>query len=235
MDLHKLNPDYLTISDKQILFLEGVIKKANKDNRIQKLDVTAEFQKRFDNSVNLKTRCTPYTLLRLLAPNLDLPDKIIYLDADTIVNNDIKELYDIDISNYEVAVVRDIIFKNFVYFRNYFNAGVMLLNLRKLRETNAFLKASNLCVTKRLPFADQDALNNSIKSRLMIPYKFNWFRQKCKYHDWIVVHHLCNARQKNRVMHRIKPWDVDLFIQSFPMYKPLIKEFLELKEQSNLI
>lgn len=230
MDLRELNPDYLPITDEQVEYLQGIIQKSNKKSKITKVDVTSQYHKQFDNTVNKNTRCTPYTLLRLLAPHLDLPDKIIYLDTDTIINNDIKELYDIDIDKYEAGVVRDIIFKNFVGFFNYFNAGVMLLNLKNIRQSGAFDKASNLCVTKKMLFADQDALNNSIKKRLMIPYKFNWFRKKCKYSDWIVVHHLCNAREVGNKKHRIKPWHTELFVESFPEYKPLIDEFLEIKK-----
>ncbi|HAJ77655.1 MAG TPA: hypothetical protein DCO89_01120 [Clostridiales bacterium] len=230
MDLKELNADYLPITDEQVAFLESIIKKSNSNSKITKIDVTKQYHDRFDNTVNKNTRCTPYTLLRLLAPHLDLPDKIIYLDADTIINNDIKELFDIDVENYEAGVVRDIIFKNFVGFFNYFNAGVMLLNLKRIRESGAFDKAAKLCVTKKLAFADQDALNSSIKKRLMIPYKFNWFRKKCKYYDWIVVHHLCNARETGNTHHRIKPWHTELFVQSFPEYKDLINEFIETKK-----
>ena len=230
MDLKEMNPDYLPINDKQVEFLQNLIQKVNSKSKITKLDVTKEYHKQFDSTVNKNTRCTPYTLLRLLAPHLQLPDKIIYLDTDTIINNDIKELWDIDINGYEAGVVRDIMFKNFVGFFNYFNAGMMLLNLKEIRKSGAFDKASNLCVTKKLAFADQDALNNSIKKRLMIPYKFNWFRKRCKYYDWIVVHHLCNAREVGNSRHRIKPWHTELFEQSFPMYKSLIDECLQLKE-----
>lgn len=234
MDLRELNADYLPISDEQIAFLQNVIQKANTNSKITKIDVTKEYHERFDNTKNKNTRCTPYTLLRLIAPHIEiLPDKIIYLDCDTIINNDIKELYDINVDNYEAGVVRDIMFKNFVGFFNYFNAGVMLLNMTNIRKSGSFDKAANLCVTKKLAFADQDALNNSIKKRLMIPYKFNWFRKRCKYHDWIVVHHLCNARETGNIHHRIKPWHTDLFVQSFPEYKPLIDEFLELKKEYN--
>lgn len=233
MDLHEIDPIYIPISDYQIEFLQSVVQKYNKDNRIIKIDTTKEYHTFFADGKNQKTRCTPYTLLRLLAPHLELPKKIIYLDTDTVINNDIGELYNIDITNYEVGVVRDIMFANFVYFRNYFNAGMMLMNLKMLKETKAFDKAAYLCKTKKLAFADQDALNRSIKHRLMIPYKFNWFRHRCKYNDDIVVHHMCNARQKNNVHHRIKPWETELFLESFPMYRELIEECNELKKQMN--
>ncbi len=231
MDLHEIDPVYVPITDEQIEFLQKTINKYNKDSKIIKIDTTKEYHQFFDDGKNQKTRCTPYTLLRLLAPHLDLPEKIIYLDTDTIINNDISSLFNIDVSNYEAGVVRDIMFVNFVGFWNYFNAGVMLLNLKKIRETKSFDKAIYLCKHKKMSFADQDALNKSIKYRLMIPYKYNWFRHKCKYSDDIVVHHLCNARQKGKVRNRIKPWHTELFLQSFPMYADLLNECLEIKKQ----
>lgn len=173
MDLHQIDEKYIPITDEQIALIQSEIEKYNSQNKIIKLDITQTYMSVFNDSKNSKTRCTPYTLLRLLAPRLDLPSKIIYLDVDTIINNDIGELYNIDISNYEVGVVRDIMLVNFVGFFNYFNAGVMLLNLDKIRQTKSFEKAIDLCIHKRMLFADQDALNKSIKHRLMIAYKFN--------------------------------------------------------------
>lgn len=234
MDLHQIDAKYIPITDEQIALIQSEIEKYNVQNKIIKLDITQIYLSVFDGSKNNEiSRCTPYAMLRLLASMLDLPSKIIYLDVDTIINNDIGELYNIDISNYEVGAVRDIMFVNFVGFFNYFNSGVMLLNLDKIRQTKSFEKAIELCIHKRMAFADQDALNKSIKHRLMIPYKFNWFRQKCKYYPEIVVHHMCNARQPGNQKHRIKPWGDDLkyFVQQFPMYTDLLDECHKIKEQ----
>lgn len=234
MDLQELNKDYIPISDTQIDILQEVISKYNKTNKIIKIDATKEYHQFFGDNKNQKTRCTPYTLLRLLAPHLNLPDKILYLDVDTIINHDISELYNIDIENFEVACVRDIMFVNFIGFFNYFNAGMMLLNLKKIKETKSFDKATLLCKTRKLSFADQDALNKSIKYRKMIPYKYNWFRKRCKFSNDIVVHHLCNARQTKKTRVRIKPWQTELFLESFPMYTELLKECEEIKAVHNI-
>ena len=50
----------------------------------------------------------PETYFRLLAPQL-LPnvDKAIYLDSDLIVDADISELYDVDVTGYPLAATRD--------------------------------------------------------------------------------------------------------------------------------
>ena len=209
MDLSSQDERFVPIEDKQVEFLQGVIKRYNENVEITKLDVTDLYNEKLGDSKNQKTNFTPYTMLRLLATRIDtLPDN-------------------------EAGVVRDIRLRNHTYFKNYFNAGVMLLNLKKLKQTQAFDKAINLCKTKRMFLVDQDALNDSIESRVMLPSKFNEFRHHCKYYNEIVVHHMCNARNKYFFLKRIKPWHTEQFVKSFPMYKDLIDEYLELKKQIN--
>lgn len=81
-------------------------------------------------------------LLKFLIPDL-LPflDRVLYLDGDLIVQKDLYELYSIDLEDNYVAAVPDssnIYWKNNfnTIVRNYFNSGVMLLNLKKMRENN---------------------------------------------------------------------------------------------------
>ena len=66
------------------------------------------YEKEFANCANEKAYCTPYTLLRLLAdlvPNM--PSKLLYLDIDMMIGDDITKLYNIDISDYEYAAVKE--------------------------------------------------------------------------------------------------------------------------------
>lgn len=232
MDLSDIDPIFVPIEDKQIEFLQKLVESYNPENKITKIDVTNLYKDKWGGeNKNQKSHFTPYAMLRLLAPYVDLPGKIIYLDADTIINGDIATLYNIDIGENEAGVIRDIRLRNHTYFRDYFNSGVMLLNLKKLRETKAFDNAIRLCKIKKSFFVDQNALNDSIKSRVMLPSKFNEFRHRCKYYPDIVVHHMCNARHKYIVFKRIKPWHTKQFVASFPVYKDLIFECVELKKQ----
>lgn len=237
MDLTNQNKDWKPISKQQIDVISDVIKKTNSQNVIEVIDVTEIYLKNFSNSKNQNTRCTPYTLLRLIAPDLaelETLDKILYLDTDTIINNDISVLYNEDISNFEVGVVRDILPRNRWYFRNYFNAGMLLINLNEVRKSNAFNKSAVLCLSKKMSFADQDALNKTIKKRRMLNYKYNWFRKHCKYYDDIVVHHFCDARNVDNKNERIKPWHTEKFLKAFPMYSSLVSEVQDIKKQNNL-
>jgi lipopolysaccharide biosynthesis glycosyltransferase len=59
-------------------------------------------------------------------------DTILSLDVDTIVNENISALWDIDLTNYYLAAVKepDKTTDDFLYI----NMGVVLFNLKKLRE-----------------------------------------------------------------------------------------------------
>ena len=81
MDAHNLKPEYTCITDKQIDFLNSVVKEKNINNKVTKVDVTDIYNKEFANGKNEGAYCTPYTLLRLLADLVpDMPDKLLYLD-----------------------------------------------------------------------------------------------------------------------------------------------------------
>lgn len=96
--------------------------------------------------------------------------KVIYLDADTIIDWDIGDLYDLDILT-TIAGVQDIYWweyfwkllsTNFwVSISTYINAGVILINLEKFRENNN--QSKMLATLKndftKLPNLDQDLIN----------------------------------------------------------------------------
>ena len=107
MDLTRKNQEYMAIEDKQISFLEYVIKTKNEKNCVKKFDVTDLYEREFGYGKNENAYCTPYTLLRLLVDLIpEIPDKILYLDIDMMANDDISKLYNIDISEYEYAAVK---------------------------------------------------------------------------------------------------------------------------------
>lgn len=73
----------------------------------------------------------------LIADSLPNIDKILYLDADLIVNNNISDFYNVDLNDYYIAGVEDLYIKNTKYKKEinlsandiYINAGVLLMNL----------------------------------------------------------------------------------------------------------
>lgn len=108
MDATRIKPEYTAIRDEQIDFLNQVVKENDARNEVTKIDVTDLYEQEFKGCPNERAYCTPYTLLRLLADKIaEVPDKLLYLDIDMMVADDLSKLYDIDVSEYEYAAVKE--------------------------------------------------------------------------------------------------------------------------------
>ena len=207
MDLRDLKENYIPISDRQVKFLDNLLKEYNPQNEVTKIDVTSIYNTELRGSPNEQCYCSPYTLLRLFADLIpEMPEKFLYLDADLLFNRDITLLYDIDISNVEYAAANDHYGKYLIHPR-YINAGVLLFNMEKCRETGIFKKARELIKTKKLVFADQSALIRSTTKKKLLPQRFN--DQKFL-HSWTVVRHFSQRLFYLPYPHvaNIKQWQV---------------------------
>ena len=99
--------------------------------------------------------------------------KVIYLDCDIIVEKDLKELWETDITDYYAAVVEDEGSKlqqqrlKLPKQNNYFNAGVALFNLDKLREINFKQKCFEYFEANEeiILLQDQDILNGVLNGK----------------------------------------------------------------------
>ena len=170
---------YTNISEKNM----SQIKKFQSDNfDIEFVNLTYYIDKVKDK---LYTRdyYTKSTYFRLFIPDLyPQYDKAIYLDADTVVRVDIAELYNQPIENNLVAAVPDEAVGNIPEFqtyvekvigvssyKNYFNAGILLMNLDELRKFKFQEKFLYLLSTIKFAVAqDQDYLNRLCKGRVKI-------------------------------------------------------------------
>lgn len=124
------------------------------------------------------------TYYRLLLPTL-IPveiNKILYLDCDIMVLGDISELYDYEFENNEYAVVvedegsgHQCNRLGFNWKYKYFNAGVILFNLKKLRNEKMFSKAKSIFnhYSNKILLQDQDILNIYFKGSLKYA-PLNW-------------------------------------------------------------
>ena len=106
-------------------------------------------------------------------------DKLLYLDVDILINKDISLLWDMDINNYAAAAViePDMSLNKKEYLQSigidnesymYFNSGVLLLNLKYLREgdfNNQVNKYMEIFKDK-IKFQDQDILNAVIGDKI---------------------------------------------------------------------
>lgn len=234
MDVSRIKPDYTCITDEQVEFLNEVVKSKKPDNQVVKVDVTELYEKEFGRCKNENAYCTPYTLLRLLADLIpELPDKLLYLDIDMMANGDIAELYNIDISSYEYAAVREKYGCIFIW-PDYINAGMLLLNMKKIKETKLLEKARHLIKTKKMLFADQDAVYGATTKKLLLPRKYNEqssFKRKdtiichfCKRLMWLPYPHTENYKQWN-VDEIHKELKCYVFDKDLAEYKKLKKEY----------
>lgn len=124
--------------------------------------------------------------------------KIIHLDADTIVNLDIKELYEIELGEKVLAGVPEILCnnggfdrihelealcnENIVKIENYFNSGVLLMNLEHFRNTdeNIWYDSIKFVLRNYNRLTDQNILNYCYSEQtILLPERFNcWVREK---------------------------------------------------------
>lgn len=110
-------------------------------------------------SPNFNSRWTYMVMMRTALPFL-LPgvDKILSLDCDTIVDGDISDLWDIDITNDYYAAVREPSTSQRKGFTSC-NMGVAMFNLEKLRDGMAEKVIRELNTTHH-QFKEQDVLND---------------------------------------------------------------------------
>lgn len=129
---------------------------------------------------------TQTTYFRLFIPDLyPQYSKALYLDCDITIIGDVAELYHTDIGNNLVAGIPDgavqtiDVFKEYVEkvvgvrdYNNYFNAGILLMNLGELRNYKFQEKFLYLLENEKFKVAqDQDYLNRLCKGRVKIVNK----------------------------------------------------------------
>ncbi|MDY6357074.1 MAG: DUF4422 domain-containing protein [Catonella sp.] len=182
------------------------------------------------------------TYYRLVIPDI-MPDykKVIYIDCDLVVERDLAELYDTDLHDHAIGATHDLDVAGQVklgmnewplYMHHilkidnpysYFQAGVLILNLEKIRQTTT-VKDMMACAQKvNWKCHDQDVLNHMFNGDIeYLPLKWN------VYMDWrendgrsrgkimkeapfTMYNEYQQARKNPYVIHYAgyqKPWDV---------------------------
>lgn len=127
-------------------------------------------------SFRQKNHVTPISLVRLELPER-LPDldKILYLDGDILVQQDLTGLYQTELGDHLIAAVADMMAGIFNPYTNelpgdtYVNSGVMLMNLRQMRMEGTVDKFFQTKATTppHWIFQDQDVVNACCANRIL--------------------------------------------------------------------
>lgn len=206
-------------------------KQFNHDNvsiRIIKASLTKfeGIHKKQKNSVCVASEAA---LLKFELPNLlKRYSKVLYLDGDILVKDDLSELYNTDITENICAATYDtgrLYSQNpkFIKYPQYFNSGVMLLNLTIMRKENT---SEKLYETKKrstnFNLMDQDVFNEVFNNQVkIIDIKYNCLiinlKRACKKYDFKDLNKLYgnkytslqNIEYKASILHfssKDKPW-----------------------------
>ena len=232
MDLRNMDENFTPIEEKHIDILESIIKEKNSDSKITLIDTTDLIKNEVLDSVNLKTHYTPYIFIRLFSDRIkELPDKILYLDCDIVCYKDIKEIFDIDIEDYDIGVVRDYIGRK-VINRKYINSGVLLINLKRVREDGCFEKARDIAKKRVMAMPDQTAIYRACTKKLYLPDKYN--EQKERKDDTVIRHFSMTIKLLPffRLVN-IKPWNIDRMHNEYKIYdyEDILEKYKEIKNK----
>jgi len=231
MDLTEMDKDYVSIPQGDLDFIESQMKKVNSKSSIIRVDVRNVFDQKLANCKNLANRYTPYALLRLLLAELpEIPDKVLYLDTDTVVHRNISDLYSIDIEKYEYAAAKDR-YGRFFFNPWYCNTGVLLLNMKMIRKTGLFSKVIQLLNAKKVFLSDQTGINKMTRKKKIINRRFN--EQKTVKSNTIIRHFSMQFRIFPKFHFvNVKPWDIERVHSVYHChdFDGILNQFKELKE-----
>lgn len=141
--------------------------------------------------------------LRLFIPRI-LPkeiNRVLYLDCDLIVLNDLQNLYQLELQGKSLAAIKDVksedILRIFFYpgIKKYFNSGVILIDVNAWREKNITKKAIDFIkkYQKQITSSDQDVLN-------------------CLFiNDWLEIDKIYNLDLKHERINKLPSKDTVIF------------------------
>jgi lipopolysaccharide biosynthesis glycosyltransferase len=184
--------------------------------------------KPFENFTTL-SHISKITYARFLIPELfpDSVSKVLYLDADILVLDDLGPLWETDLEGFVLGAVLDRWdqrikdnnpgLERVPRVRDYFNAGVLLVDLNRWRKERISEKALQYLVHHpHSLFSDQDALNvacDGLWKRLNSRWNFHDIDEKCI--------STFNPHERPPIVHfaaREKPWNAVSFSLNASFY-----------------
>lgn len=190
--------------------LESNLSDENKDN-FKKLKKIKGFNLKFIpidrqrfNQLNVTKTALEAYYKYVLAEVLPDKNKILYLDADTIVLGSLKKLWETDITNHYAAGVQNKkLTPSGSDTAKYINTGVILFNLQKMREDNITALLFKNTLKSRgsvlLKSEYQNVLNSTFQDKILfIPDKYNRSGNATLKNDAVIVHYGIDKPWKGR-------------------------------------
>ena len=119
-------------------------------------------------------------------------DKILSLDIDVVINDNVSDLWDYDLTNYYLAGVPEKQRQKSSADPIYINFGVVMMNLQKLRENNLQSEIIDLLNTRKVDCPEQTAYNTLCANNILeLPADYNY----------TAYSHITGEAQKERIIH----------------------------------
>ena len=150
------------------------------------------------NGANWNNNYSWIILMRAIAFKFINEDKILSLDCDTIVHKDISEMFEADISDYYYAAAQED-HTNLRTFSPYFNFGVVLMNLTKIKEKGELI--IDLLNEAQFMCPEQDVMLIACKNHIM-PIKniYNAGYCTCEYDiNEVKIRHYIGLEEKKKM------------------------------------
>lgn len=155
---------------------ENIDKMVSLEKKNIQIDIVMVDSKNYDGLEKKYSSVSKSALLKFsIAKYLEKIDRVLYIDGDTIILKDLSNLCNLDLTEFYAAVVKDGPKDNIVggkkhqYYgeNSYFNSGMMLLNLSKIRKEGIVERLINYRLNEYNYFMDQDAFNMVFKNKVM--------------------------------------------------------------------
>lgn len=206
MSLNLADREFKPVSEDCIRALGSIVGGNGGSARL--IDCSGLFARQMPEA-NMRTRFTPYCMLRLFADLVEgIPDRILYLDYDVICRTDPSAYYSQDIDGLDYVATLDYYGRWFYtpMHHDYCNSGVMLLNMEHIRRSGLFERCRSMCRSRKLFLPDQHALNRAMPSRRITSRIYN---DQKRDHTDTVFRHYSTTWRFIPVPHTVtvKPWD----------------------------
>ena len=186
--------------------------KMRKDNFIRFIRLENSLEKRLKVDTG---RWTTYTFNRFTLPEYipENADRCLWLDADLMIRGDISEFYSMDFEeNYFAGACEDTSNPlERLGFSDYINAGVLLMNLKRLRADNAFDRLWEFVLDPSFdyPLLDQDAINLVFRGQIKYVPEYMWNRVPLHFGEGKDENPDFEKADQARIVHFLskdKPW-----------------------------